>query len=354
MKKAFIAILVLIVIAGVGFKARELMKEREQEIVNEPLPQKEQISVSLTKAKNGSMRDIRQYLAIVQPTKDIKISTKMAGYIENIFVEESQHVKKGELLATIDDSDINSNISLLETNLIQQQNDLALAKQIYTRNRKLFAVGGLAKEQLDTSKVILEGKKSAIKATKQKIAQLQEQKTYLSIKAPFDGEIDKLLMHQGDLAVTGKPILSMSNGDKKLIFSFVPSKDNIEKSQDIYIDEQKIGQVSKILTLAKQGLVQAEVKLDKKLNLPIGATVNIGVLVRSEEGCIVPNTALLHKEDGVYVMVYKDSKFSAQKINLVMSQKNQEMITPCPTDSIATGSEVLLAKLPIYGEVEIR
>jgi len=30
------------------------------------------------------------------------------------------------------------------------------------------------------------------------------------------------------------------------------------------------------------------------------------------------------------------------------------MITPCPTEKIAQGSEVLLAKLPIYGNVEIR
>jgi hypothetical protein len=37
-----------------------------------------------------------------------------------------------------------------------------------------------------------------------------------------------------------------------------------------------------------------------------------------------------------------------------MHQGDQEMITPCPTNPIAIGSEVLLAKLPVYGDVEIR
>ena len=354
MKKIIIGVLTLALMAGVAYKAKGLMEQRKEEIVKEPLPQKQKISVSLTKAKQGSMKERQPYLATVQSDKSIKIATKMAGYIEHLYVEESQWVEKGKLLATIDQSDIDSNIALLKTTLTQQQNDLALAREIYNRNKKLYKVGGLAKEQVDTSKVIMQGKSSAIKATKQKITQLQEQKNYLKIKAPFSGEIDTLLMHQGDLTVAGKPILTMSNGTKKLIFSFVPTKDEVKKGQSIYLDMQEIGKVKKILTLAKQGLVQAEVALNKKLNLPIGSTLNISVLTKYQEGCIVPSDTLLHKTNGTYLMEYKGGKFVGLKVESRMSQENQEMITPCPTNQIARGSEVLLAKLPVYGEVEIR
>jgi hypothetical protein len=161
-------------------------------------------------------------------------------------------------------------------------------------------------------------------------------------------------MHQGDLAVAGKPILTMSNGTKKLIFSFVPAKDEIKKGQSIYIDMQEIGEVKKILTLAKQGLVQAEVALNKKLNLPTGSTVNISVLTQYQEGCTVPANALLHKREGASVMEYKDGKFVALKVESRMHQGDQDMITPCPTNPIAIGSEVLLAKLPVYGEIVLR
>ena len=340
--------------AGVAFKAKELMETRKEEIVKEPLPQKRSITVSLTQAKQGSMEERQPYLAIVQSDKSIKIATKMAGYIEHLYVEESQWVKKGTLLATIDQSDINSNIALLRTTLAQQKNDLALAEQIYNRNKKLYEVGGLAKEQVDTSRVIMQGKNSTIKATKQKIAQLQEQKNYLKIKAPFSGEIDTLLMNQGDLAVAGKPILSMSNGTKKLIFSFVTGENNIKKDQKVYLELQEIGEIKKILTLAKQGLVQAEVKLNKKLNLPLGTTLNINVLTKQQQGCIVPSDTLLHKNEGIFVMGYNGSKFSSLKVEVLMTQNNQEMISPCPSTPIAVGSEVLLAKLPIYGDIEIR
>jgi len=354
MKKVLIILISLIVLAGVAFKAKGLMEQRKAEIVEEPTPQKRTVSVSLTTATEGTMRETQPYLAIVQSDKSIKVATKMAGYIEHLYVEESQWVEKGKLLATIDQSDIDSNIALLRTTLSQQRNDLALAQQIYNRNKKLYEVGGLAKEQVDTSRVIMQGKASAIKGTKQKIAQLQEQKNYLKIKAPFSGEIDTLLMHQGDLAVAGKPILTMSNGIKKLIFSFVAGENSIKKGQKVYLELQEIGEINKILTLAKQGLVQAEVKLTKKLNLPLGTTLNIEVLTKQQQGCIVPSDTLLHKNEGVFVMAYNGSKFSPLKVEVLMNQNNQEMITPCPVTPIAVGSEVLLAKLPIYGEVEIR
>jgi RND family efflux transporter MFP subunit len=354
MKKIIIILISLIVVAGVAFKGKALMEKRKAEIVEEPIPEKKSIVVSLTQAKEGTMRETQPYLAVVQSDKSIKVATKMAGYIEHLYVEESEWVEKGKLLATIDQSDIDSSIALLRTTLSQQKNDLALARQIYNRNKKLYAVGGLAKEPVDTSRVIMQGKQSSIEGTKERIAQLQEQKNYLKIKAPFSGEIDTLLMHQGDLAVAGKPILSMSNGTKKLVFSFVSGKISIEKGQPVYSNNQEIGSINKILTLAKQGLIQAEVALNKKLNLPLGATINIDVLTKVQTGCIVPENTLLHKNEGTYLMTYKESKFVPLKVETVMNQKYQEMITPCPSEKIAQGSEVLLAKLPVYGKIEIR
>jgi len=354
MKKVMIGLLVLLVLAGVAFKAKGLMTQRKQEIVDEPLPQQPSITVSITHAKEGKMHQTEPYLAVVASDKSIKVATKMAGYIEHLYVEESQWVEKGTLLARIDERDINANIALLETTLRQQKNDLALARQIHNRNQKLYNVGGLAKEQVDTSRVILQGKQAAIKGTQQKISQLQDQKSYLKIKAPFSGEIDTLLMHEGDLAVAGKPILSMSSGSKKLIFSFVPTKDQIKVGDQVYREGELLGKIKKRLTLAKQGLVQAEVELGRTLDLPLGSTVNIDVLTQEKEGCIVPNNTLLHKTEGTFVMGYNHSLFKSQKVEVLMSQKDKTMITSCPSGAIAQGSEVLLAKLPTYGKVEVR
>lgn len=341
------------VVAFIGFKGKSLLEQRKTEITEEPLPKQETISVSVVNAKQGMLKEMQPYLAQVASDKSIQLSTKMAGYIQKIHVKESQKVEKGQLVATIDAEELRSNIALLQTTLTQQYNDLTLAQQIHNRNQKLYHVGGLAKEQLDTSRVMMQGKTTLIKSTKEKIAQLEHQKIYLQIKAPFSGEIDTITQYEGDLATAGRPILSMSNGTKKLIFSYVAGKGNIQKGQKVYANNEQIGAITQIRTLAKQGLVQAEVALSNPLNLPLGSSLTINVLTQEQNGCIVPIGTILHKKEGTFVMQYTNGKFVAMGVKRLMSEKEDVLITPCPTSPIALESEVKLSLLPIYEELEI-
>ena len=62
----------------------------------------------------------------------------------------------------------------------------------------------------------------------------------------------------------------------------------------------------------------------------------------------------MHKKEGTFVMQYTSGKFVAMGIESLMSKGESVMVTPCPTFPIALESEVKLAQLPVYGEVEIR
>jgi len=104
----------------------------------------------------------------------------------------------------------------------------------------------------------------------------------------------------------------------------------------------------------KNGLSAAEIKLSNSLDIPIGVNIDIEVLTREANGCIVPSDTLLHKRDGVYVMLYRDGKFIPQRVEPTLEQGDKRLITPCIDGSIARGSEVTLAKLPIYGDIEIK
>jgi len=353
-KKIIVAIIAVGAVAFIAINGKKLLQKRESAIENAPTPQTKPISVSLVMPQSGVVKQMENFLAFVAFDKSIKVSTKMAGYIKKIYVKEGDRVREGELLAKIDEHDISSNISLLKTTLKQQQKDYKLAKQIYQRNLKLYEIGGLPKEQLDTSKVVMDAKRSAIVATELKIEQLEDQKKYLNIKAPFSGNIDTVILHEGDLAVVGKPILSMSSGVKKLVFNYTPSS-NIKKGQPVFIEGEKIGEVSLIKNIAKNGLAEAEIKLlDPSLsNIPVGVSLDVEILTKEASGCVVPNDALLHKREGVFVMVYKNGAFYPQKVTPTLEQNGKTLITPCIESPIARGSETTLAKLPVYENIKI-
>ncbi len=354
MKKGIIAVVVLIAAVALGIKGKGLLESRKAEVANEALPTVEAVTVPVVKATEGMLKNQVSFLAQILSDKSIKLSTKLAGYVEKVFVEESQKVKKGDVLVRIDAIELRSNIEALKATLSAQRNDLALAKSIHARNLKLYKVGGLAKEKLDISAVSLKVKESVLENTTQKIVQLKHQLSYLQIVAPFDGEIDMLFLHEGDLAASGKPILSMSNGAKKLVFSYAPTiNTKIVKDQPVFRDAEKIGRVKSIYTTSQNGLVSAEVILSKEVNLPVGSSINIEVLTKGAKGCVIPDNTLLHKKEGTFIMGYEDGKFTPLKVDVQMQEGNRILISPCPSMPIAQASEVKLAQLPAYDKVEI-
>jgi RND family efflux transporter MFP subunit len=332
-------------------KGKGLLGERKEAIVDEAVPAKELVTVQMVKVTKGTLQNKIPLLAQVLSDKQIQLSTKLAGYVEKVLVEESQKVKKGDVLVRIDAIEIRSNIDALKSTLGAQKGDLVLVKSIYARNKKLHAVGGLSQEQLESSKVALSLKASTLESTRQKIAQLEHQLSYLKIVAPFDGTVDNIFLHEGDLAAAGKPILSMSNAKKKLVFSYSPTQQSlIKKEQDVYLNGEVVGYVRAIYNTAKNGLISAEATLNKEIVQPAGSSVTIEVLVKEQEGCILPDNTILHRKEGTFVMAYEKGKFIAQKIEVVMQDQSRILVSPCPKTSVAQASEVKLAQLPAYNK----
>jgi len=353
-RKKVVTILFIIGAVLLAIKGRSLLKSRQQEVKNQPLPKLQELTVKLGHAKNGTLYQLTPFLAMVEADKSIKLSTKLAGFVKKVYVKEAQSVKKGDTLVKIDAKELNANLDSLNSALIAQENDLALAKRIYQRNVKLYKVGAIAKEMLETSKVGLNMKKSVVESTKQKIVSLKNQLSYLDIKAPFDGKIDAIILHEGDLAVTGKPILSMSTDKKKLIFSYAPTKDLVIKpKQKVLKDKKIVGEVKTIYNMANNGLSTAEVALKESLPEPIGSSANISVVTDYKKGCVIWSDGILHKKDGEYIFIYKDKKFIPTKVKTVLESDEKAIISTCTDLPYARASEAKLALLPSYKEVNI-
>ncbi len=353
-KKVIVTTLALIGAVVLGIKGKGLLEKRKNEVANTPLPASMRMSVSVVEPSQGSLRDAKIFMAQLLATKSIKLSTKLAGFVEKVYVEESMHVKKGDLLVKIDATELRSAIKGLESALQAQRNDLSVARTIYDRNKKLYEIGGLPKEKLELSHVALRAKASTVENTTQKIAQLKHQLSYLKIVAPFDGVIDNIILHEGDLAATGKPIIVMSSNDRKLLFSFSPAMiGTIKKGDAVRYQNSTIGTIKSIYNTSRNGLAQAEVALQKPLELPVGATLTIEVQTVQMQGCVVPHDSLLHKKEGVYVMQYTQGHFTPLKVDVKLQEAHSALIVPCPQKPIARASEVKLAALPAYENVEI-
>lgn len=356
MKKFIIALIILAAIAGLVLQSKKLLDNRKVEVDSARPPVAIMLQVSTATAHKGTLVSTGRFLAQIQARKGIKLSTKLAGTIEKIHVYTGQKVHKGDPLITIDSQELRSNISALEGSLAALQKDLNLTRSIYEANVELYRSGALPRQKLDQSRVGVEAKAAKVESTRQKVLQLKHQLGYLDIKAPFDGQIDAVMLHEGDLAATGRPIVSMSNGEKKLVFGFVPTaRTQIKPGQPVFVSEKQVGTVRTLYATSQNGLVNAEVALDQPIDLPVGASIEIAVALRAAQGCILPDDTLIHHADTTQVMVYDpEGRFVPMNVQVRARHEGEVIVDPCPDTPVARGSEVRLSQLPAYEHVLIQ
>jgi len=349
MKKFILLLLIIVLVAGGAI----LLKKRKQSIKESPTPTPPSFQVKVVSAKTSELRQTRSVLALLSARESAEISSKLSGRIEELFVKENQTIEKGTPLLRIDDREITANIRSLQASFSAQTKDENYAQSLHKRNKALFDVGGLAREKFEASEVALATKQSVLEATRQKIAGLKVQLSYLSITAPFSGTVGTIFAHAGDLALPGKPILSLNSPEQKLTFNYVPVDLLVETGQSAFLDGQQIGQITSLYSDAVNGLSVAEIAVDSPLPKPNNSYLTLDLLSFEGSGCIVPFNTLLKAKETTQVMMYTDGAFKPLPVTVIAENNDHALIEPCPEYPIAVATAAKLGMLPGYDNISI-
>ena len=149
--------------------------------------------------------------ANLKTRKNVLILPEFQGTLEKVFVSEGQEVKKGQLLAEINDSGLNEQY---EQMVIQAE----FAKENFERTQRLWDNNIGSEMQYLKSKTDYE-------ASKKMVDQMKDRLSKTKIYAPFDGEIDEIISNVGSNLVPGvSQILRLVNLDIIYAESFVSEK----------------------------------------------------------------------------------------------------------------------------------
>ena len=342
------AVAILVTIVAVNF-----FKQQKKDVASLNTPKEYTKSVDTIKAKEKTVEVSREFLAQVLSSNSAFIASKFSANIKKIYVNENDKVKKGDLLVSLDDSEIQANLVSLKDQQNAIKNDVQNTKTILERNKKLYKINAISKESLDNTEVMYQNKLSSLTSIKEKIKQTRSTLQYLNIKAPFKGRVGVKMATDGSLAIPGKPILTINSDDQKLIFSFVDASKPIIEGQQVYLNDKLIGEISKRYDDAKDSLLVAEIKPHKLLPIANKSYITIKVVTNSAKGCMVPANTLLHKTDGTYIVIYENQKFKFKKENIIIGNAKEAIIEECTKLPIAMASEAKLALLPSFGKVII-
>jgi RND family efflux transporter MFP subunit len=154
------------------------------------------IAVKLQPVTHTQYAPVLRYSGTIASTSEATLSFKTGGIISKIYVKEGDHVAKGQLLATLDLTEINAQVQQAEQGSEKAQRDVTRARNLYNDT-----VATLEQLQNATTqqKVATEGLR---------IARFNQQ--YAQIRATENGTILKKIMNEGELAAPGSPVFYMN------------------------------------------------------------------------------------------------------------------------------------------------
>ncbi len=159
------------------------------------------------------------------------IASRMMGTITSVKVREGDRVQAGQVLATVDDSDVVQKVKAAEKAVEAAKQQKSLADITYERYKTLHDDRALTGQELDQ---VATQKKVAESEYERSQAMLKEAKVhhgFTSIVAPFAGSITERRAEQGNMAVPGMPLFTLEDTSGYRI--------------DAYLDERYVGTVKR-------------------------------------------------------------------------------------------------------------
>jgi len=154
------------------------------------------VAVKLADVSQANSTEVLKASGLVASLEEARLSFKTGGIIERIYVKEGQNVRKGQLLATLNLTEINAQVQQANENVQKSERDLKRLTNLYRDS-----VATLEQVQNLTT---------ALNVTKQFLEIATYNQGYSKIYASTNGVIVKKLMNEGELAGPGAPVFFMN------------------------------------------------------------------------------------------------------------------------------------------------
>ena len=263
--------------------------------------------------------------ANLKTRKNVLILPEFQGTLEQIFVSEGQKVKKGQLLAEINDSGLKDQVD----QLIIQAN---FAKENFERTERLWNNNIGSEIQYLKSKTDFESGQKMVEQMKDRLSKTM-------IYAPFEGEIDEIISNQGSNLIPGvSQILRLVNLDKIYAEASVSEKyiAYIDKGTNAIVQVPLLGKeiVSEIIQTGnfinpsnRTFRVEVPVEnIDNKIKQNLDAKIKINIYSK-QDAVVIPLRIVREDASGknfVYVMSedIKEGVYITSKTFISLGNKN--------------------------------
>jgi RND family efflux transporter MFP subunit len=160
----------------------------------------------------------------LQPRRAATLRAEVGGALLEVKVEQGQAVKRGELLARIDDAALQDQFIAARSTARVTQNALEVAQAEEERNAKLAESGVITQRDFDRVKLARQQAEAQLSEAQARLALTQDQLSRTRISAPFDGAVSERQANAGDVVAPGTPLVTVVDPTSLRLEAAVPAE----------------------------------------------------------------------------------------------------------------------------------
>lgn len=284
--------------------------------------------VSLVPATRGPAIDAIYATGTVEPTVMLPIAPRTGARLVDLNVDEGSTVRKGDVLARLDDADLASTVDELEARA-------RYARSQHARNEDLVRKGFVAKAETDRTS-------SELAAAEAAVRRARSQRDFMSLTAPADGLIIKRDGERGQFIPAGQAVFFLSCCAPLRVSAEVDEEDisRVHVGQKVVLRADALpsevldGKVKEITPkgdpVARSYRVRVELATPERFK--VGMTVDANLIVAERQNALlVPTTAV--QKDTVWT-VDEEHRLRRHKVNVGVSGAGRtEILEGLPPDA---------------------
>lgn len=146
--------------------------------------------------------------AVVEAVRQSTVSAQIAGRIVELRFDVGDHVKKGEVIARIDERAASQAVAATEAQVRQAEAALRNARAEFERSKQLVAQKFLSQAALDRTEAEYKAAQARVSALLAGAGQAQTERSFATIVAPYSGVVSARHVELGEMATPGKPLMT--------------------------------------------------------------------------------------------------------------------------------------------------
>jgi len=332
---------------------------------------KETVSFETAKVEKTNIQNSITATGTIEPVTSVTVGTQVSGIVSKLYVDYNSVVKKGQVIAELDKTNLTSELNTAKANLSSAQSSFDYEQNNHNRYKTLFDKGLVSADEYETARLSFLKAKEQVTTATESVRKAQTNLGYATITSPIDGVVLSKSVEEGQTVASSfnTPelfVIAQDLTDMRVIADIdeadiggVKEGQRVTFTVDAFPDDRFEGSVTQVRQQAttESNVVTYEVVISARnndLKLKPGLTANVTIFTLEKNDVLavpskalrfVPNEVLLKEGQTIQdcqgdtkVWTKEGDTFKAHQVQVGITNG---MLTEI-TDGLAEGTEVLV------------